>query len=259
MPVLNPTTGNPLTAGDIITQAFQEIGVLSESENLDAAKGNAGLLKLDMLLDMFNAKRGMIFNVNFTTYNLQANHQPHTIGPAATVNPDFVCTGQRPTKIVAANLVLTTSNPSVRVPLNIRDDTWWASQQIKQLTSTVPTDLYYSEDMPNGAIYLWPIPTVAYQLELEMWNSLALPSKLTDAFVFPQAYWAAIMYSLAELLSGPSFGQPLTPDLVRKALYARNAAMGNNNAPPRISTQDSGMPGGRDGSFNYMTGGPARR
>lgn len=258
MPVLNPITGKPLTALDIITQAFQEVGVLSESETAGAAKSNAGLLKLDMLLDTFNAKRGMIYNVNFDTYNLQANHQPHTIGPTATVLPDFVCIGQRPIKIEAANLVLTTSSPSVRVPLNIRDDAWWASQQIKQLTSTVPTDLYYSPDMPNGGIYLWPIPTIAYQLEIETWANLALPSKLTDAFVFPQGYWAAIMYSLAETLCRP-FGQSLTPELVKIAQYSRNAVIGNNNEPPRISTQDAGMPGGSDGSFNYMTGGPARR
>lgn len=255
-----PTAPNSITVSalDIVSAAMRELGILAANEQPSAADGEWGLQKTQRLLDRYNARQPMIYNVDFTLFTMLPNHQPHTIGPGA----DFDVS-QRPVKIVSAATVLVQSTANVDVPLNIRDDQWWADQRVKNLHSTYPTDLYYSpswevqdDGSQWGQIFFWPIPTQTNGMRLQLPTTLAQLKSLADPFSMPPAYWDAIVYPLAISLC-PSFGLTAGSDLLRLGAQSLKAIETNNVASPRGSTADAGMPGvGRRGDFNYYSGLP---
>jgi hypothetical protein len=236
---------------DIISSALTEAGIQNPQEPIDADMAAWGLEKLQRLIDLINAKRSLIYNVNFPLFNLQANHAPHTIGPGGDFNVPL-----RPVKVVGASFVLNSasSNP-VDTPINIRDDDWWNANPLKSLTSSIVTDLFYSPDTPLGTLNFYPICNVASPVRLELWVGLAQAISLQASIGLPAAYWDFIVLSLAVRLS-PSYGKEASPTLIGLLKEAAKGVLDNNSGPPRIDT-NSGMPGspgnGRP-DFNFLTG-----
>lgn len=248
-----PANSITVTALSLINGAAQEIGALASGESLPADDQAWVLLKLQRLIDTYNAKRTMIFNVGFTQFTLLANHSPHLIGPTG----DFAV-NQRPVEIPSIGLQLLSSTPLVEFPLTMRDQDWWANQAVKNLTSTLPTDFYYSADWPNGSIYFWPIPTQVNKVLIQSRTVISEVATYASSFSMPPGYWNLIIYELAIEIA-PSFVRPVGPDLRERYQRALNAVTTNNISSPRGSTLDAGMPGGnRGGGFNYYTGGPSK-
>jgi hypothetical protein len=238
-----------MTYRDLITDSLVEINAYGPGETPQDRDFEVGKSQLNYMLDEWAARKVYAYNQNFNLYTLTANLQPHTIGPTGVFVVD-----QRPVRIENAAIVLNASTSPVDVPLNIRDDDWWAGQSVKEITSTVPTDLYYSPAWPNGQLYLWPIPSSANGLRLETWQLISQVSNVSASLSLPPGYKLAMMASLAEMLCGP-FERPFPTGLQMKAMNARKAIQGNNDQSKRISTYDVGMPGGlRRGDFNYKTG-----
>jgi hypothetical protein len=240
---------------DICTDALFENGAYGiDTPVLSADDAQMALRWLNRRLDAWAALRRYAYNVSFTEFTLTPNHQPHLIGPGLNA-PDFAV-AQRPVRIEGAALVLNNVTPNVDLNLNIRDDAWWQAQSVKGIATTTPTDLYYSPDWPNGSLWLWPIPTFAYGLRLEMWGLISRVATLATVFTLPPAYERALVLTLAEDLCRP-FGRPLAADLVAAAREARAELQTNNIKSPRIASADygaSGSRGGRRSTFNYYSG-----
>lgn len=241
-----------VTALDIIKAAMQEIGALAGGETIALDDSAWALQKLQRLIDRYNAREPMVYNVNFTLFpNPPLNTQPITIGPGAQFDVN-----QRPVSIISAAVVLNQSTSNVDVPMNIRDEQWWADQRVKNLKSTYPTDLYYSPDWPLGNLYFWPILTQTNGIRLEMRTILTEITATAQNFSMPPAYWDAIVYPLAISLC-PSFERTASPELMKLAADSVKAIQANNMQTPRGHTGDAGMPGlNRRGDFNYVSGMP---
>jgi len=206
------------------------------------------LIFLNQQVDYWAARGCYSWTTTFTNWTLTPGHQPHLIGPNLSA-PDFAV-NQRPVGIRSASLIL---DSDVDVPINIRDNAWWAQQRVKSITSTIPTDLYYEPDVSVGQLWLWPVPDVGYGLRLEGMVTLQQFQSLTDCFIAPQAYLAAVTLTLAEELSD-IWGTTMPPNLARRALKARDALQSNNNLAPRIASADWGTDSRPGGDFNYETG-----
>lgn len=255
-----PTPPNSLTvtALSLINAAGQEIGALAAGEQFDSDNQAWVLQKLQRVIDTANAKRVMVYNVNFTSFTLVPNLSPHTIGPTPLTGPSptFVV-NQRPMEIVSISLQLTNTSPNtVEIPLTRRDQAWWADQRVKTLTSAIPTDYYYSEDWPNGEIFFWPIPNAVNNVLLQTRQVIGELTTPAQQFSMPPAYWDWIVYKTA-IAIGPSFERQISQDLRGLMMEAERAVQGNNIKSPRGDTADAGMPGGTlDGLFNYYSGAP---
>lgn len=234
------------TIADLLFNAAVEINAARAGDALAPEDQTLLLYLLNEMLDEWNVRTPALYATQKPIFTLQTNHQPHTIGTAAN-GADLVVSTARPTRILEANLII---GNNIRKPINIRDDQWWMSLQAPQITASISSDLWYSDDWPNGSIYLYPIITTAWRLELLLEFLLASVSA-GDDFDMPMGYQSALRLSLAER-AAPSFGQ-MTPvglqSLMTRARDARAAIFGNNQTPiPRISTRDGGMPGGPSGS-----------
>lgn len=250
-----PTAPNSITvtSQSLISAAMQEIGALSPGEQPSLEDAAWVLQKLQRLIDRYNAKDQMVYSVDFVVFTLQPGPNPVTIGPGGT----FDC-AQRPVSIDSASLIMNNGSPTtqqVEVPMNMRDDAWWAQQTIKGLTSTLPTDLYYSANWPLGNLYFWPAPTAANQVRLETRLVLGQIATYNAKFSMPPAYWDAIIYPLAVSLC-PSFERSASPELMQLAREAIKAVESNNITSPRMfSDAPSGGSGSRGKSdFNFLSG-----
>ena len=264
MPVLPPLSPAPLTyvIQDIINDALIEIGMLSPGESADGETSQWAFRKANYLLDYWSARENYVYNTTFDTYTLVPNLSPHTIGPAPGATFQV---RQRPVKIVSATVILNNVSPNVEIPLAIRDSQWWMQDNtIKGLTSQQPTDLFYSPSFPNGQLYFWPVPTIAYGTRLEVWGLLSQFVSINDplggpgssTFDLPPGYRNALMLSLAETLQPGGEKEP-NGTLATMAAAARLAVFGNNSAVPRMQTRDSGLPTAQQSlsetSFNYKS------
>lgn len=247
---------------DIIQDALYEIEAYNSAatiaSGISASDKNLALRYLNRILDGWSARKVYAWSDSFVPYTLTPNHAPYLIGPGLA-SPDFAAP-YRPVSIDpdGAALILTNVTPNVDVPLNVRDADWWNNQRVKSLATSIPTDLYYEPDFPNGSLYFWPVPNFAYGVRLRLRNVLAQVTDVTASFVGPPGYNRAAVLTLAEDLCTP-FGRPVPPELPGMARRARAVIGINNQKSPRCSSADFGTRGSTINmpDFNYYSGEPA--
>lgn len=244
----------PNTAQDICTQAMLEINVNDPVDAPAPSDLNFVLNKLNRLLDNWNADRNAVAADLFSTFTLTPALNPHTIGVTANA-PTWAVSGNRPVSIEGVVLILAGTAPTARLSLTKRDAQWWQNLSVPTVTSQVPTDFFYNPTWPNGSLYLFPVPSAAYQVQL--WSRIVLAQlALSDTFTLPPGYWDAITLTLAEDISD-TFERPASPSLVERARRARARIFSNNIEIPRLSTRDAGMQASRgEGlpNFNWLNG-----
>jgi len=250
MAILPPGSKAPLTytVNDLVTDALIEIGVLSpgEAANGDPDTAQWAFRKLNQVMDVWQAMRNKVWSYAFTLFTFQSGVNPVVMGPSPAATPGWKVP-QRPVRIESAALILNAGNV-VDIPINICDKAWWAAQQVKTIKTNVPTDLYPDYAWPDALLYFWPVINVNDQVRIQTWTTVSQFSSITDPIggpggpgTLPPAYRTAITLTLAEMIC-PGCGVEVSPTLAQAALVARAAMMGNNDGPPRISLQDSGMP-----------------
>ena len=239
------------TIRDICADALMEIGALAQGEAISDGDATFVLGKLNRLLDNWNAERQAVYAEQYATYTLVPGTSPHTIGPAAS-SPTWTA-AQRP---VSIDSVLLNLGGDVYTPIRLRDAQWYDAQLTPAITSDIPTDCYYNPAWPLGQLYFWPVPSTAYDVELQTRVVLANVT-LPQTFTLPPGYQDAVTLTLAESLV-PAFGRPGNADLSAAAAKARARIFANNVQTPRLRTQDAGMPvsGGPRPYFNWLTGEP---
>lgn len=237
------------TGRTLCTDAMLELAILQAGETPNDTDIQFVLRKLNRVINNWNAEREAIYATDAQHWTIVPGVQPQTIGPTGL----YVVT-QRPVAIDAANIILNNVSPVVRNPFHIRDYQWWALQSVQGVTSTLPTDLYYKPSWPNGELYLWPVPTQNYQLEL-FTRGILDSYTLDTVFSMPPGYQDALTLTLAEEIAS---GFSVTPSAttVRSAAKSRDRIFSNNRLSPRLTTYDAGMPptNPNQGYFNYRTG-----
>lgn len=221
-----------MTISDIISNAMLEIGVLAAGETLSAEDAAFGLSKVNRMFDNWNTESNFIYGTLLFQGTLTANKNPHTIGPAAST-PDFTVTTARPLKILGANLVLTDQTPNIFRPLKIVDDEWWMNNPVPSLATQIPYYLWPNYSWPTASLFLWPVPTTAYGIRLDLWT-LFSSMALADTFTLPPGYEDAVTLSLAESLTS-SYGKQPSPVLVQQAALARGRVKSLNSEAPTMA------------------------
>lgn len=235
----------------LVNDALTELGIYQPGHAPSGDDSDFVLGKLNRIFDNWNTDARAIYAAAFTRYVLTPSLSPHTIGPDSAT---FTVT-QRPQAIDGASLLIGSGVSLVRLPIKVRDKAWWQTVRVPNLQSNIPLDVYYEPTWPNGALNFWPVPSVAYAVELRT-NLVLAQVALTDSFWLPPGYRDAVTLTLAESLIVPFKVRDVPPKLESDALQARARVFDANDPPsPNLVTRDAGMPGNiRGGGFNYLTG-----
>ena len=238
------------TGTELIQNAFIEIHVFEPGEPLNPEDSTFGLVKLNRLLDSWATKRLNVFYVGHASFAFGVAQQSYSIGPTGA---DF--TAARPTRIKYANVLLVSTTPNARIPLDVLNIQEYAALDVPAQTSSFPSRLYYQPTNPNGTLWPWPNPTdTANLLELFTWNQLSqiAVADVGDEYNLPPGYEDAITLSLARTLLS-AYGKTLTAELKRDQQNAMADIQALNTQSPRLSSRDDGMPGG-ERKGNILTG-----
>lgn len=184
------------TAGDVIDEALEILGVLSEGETSSLAQQTSGLRSLNQLIKLWSADTQIYTQQE---YILDLN-------PAfPTVTGDYLLgvsnVGYIPNKVLNATLLNTTT--SVEIPLSpLTQEEWYALTN--KTTTSVPTQYYQKPNAVGGDLELkfWPVP-IDQTYDVRLWLQLPLRdvTTVTSDVYFTQEWFLPLSFGLAFILA----------------------------------------------------------
>ncbi len=143
----------------------------------------------------------------------------------------------------------------VEIPRAIITDDAWQAIQIKSLTSTLFTCLYYNPTFAGGlgTIHLWPIPTTGdNSLVLYRRQQLTSFVSLDATYDIAEGYAEALGYNLALRMASP-FGVSISDDVREMAGLSLGTIKRANVKLTDLPT-DPALTHSRRGGYNIQTG-----
>ncbi len=237
------------TALDLITGALRKIGEFAPGETLPAADANDALATLNGMLDLWSTEHTAVYGAKENILTWVPNKGVYTVGTGGDFNIP------RPLNITSMYTRLTATGSTIDMPCDIVAAPKYQSVGMKNQPGPWPKMAYYNSDVPLSFLYVWPVPTAAY--ELHMWTDTLLTNLLlTDNVVLPQGYQLALQYNLAVLLA-PEYGIEPPPTVTRLAASMLKTIKSLNSTPTReVPIDAAGLGSGpsHDAGF-ILTGG----
>lgn len=233
---------------DIISQALREIGAFGVGQTALAMDTNDAFFKLNMMLAQWQKRRYMVYRL-VDTFKVSTGLMYYTVGPGGDF--DII----RPAQIESAFIRFlnnggdfadadfspdfdTNGSQVVDQQLKVilaREDYNQISQ--KRLTG-VPGYIFYDPAMPQGFLYVWPIPNPdIYSIHISTRQSIAQFTSLYQEISFPPEYIPALYYNLAVRLAATYQIDP-RPDTLALAKEAEEVLRGSNSAVPTLQMPD---------------------
>jgi hypothetical protein len=250
----------PAVTGTTLAQdAFELLNVFLPGEAIPPADGEKVRRSLNDILSEWSLRTAFIPFISRNTYPMVSGQGgptfPYTIGPTG----QFVFSPRPPAQksLVSANLVLTTSVPTVRIPLGIYTNDAYNANAIPDLANLQPTGLYYNPTYANdlGSIFLWPVPSVNYNLlELFIQQAVAQFADLSTTYYVPDGYPRALKYAVADDLQ-TTYGKQLSAAAQRIALSSVSVIKRANwSQLSDLMNDASSWTGNRNTFYNIVTG-----
>lgn len=217
------------TAGDIITLALKQAGIIGVGQTAQAEDSTDCLTILNMMISQWQKKRWLVYHLVDVGLNC-TGAQSYTVGPGG----DFDVA--RPDRLEAAffRQIVQSQPAQIDYPLELlqsRED--YNNIALKQLTS-FPSYIFYDAAYPLGSVYPWPIPSNLYSLHLTLKETLQSFLNLTDAVNLPPEYQAAILYNLSARIR-PMYQLQPDPTITAMAEDALNVIRNANAQVPRLT------------------------
>ncbi len=239
------------TLGQLGTDALSELGILAAGETMSAADGALVVRVANRLVDLWAAKRLMIYSPQLvTTWTMVSGTQNYTVGTGGTVNV------ARPDLINDIRFKDTAPTPNVEYPLRKYTDEDWQRVTLKTMQAVFPLAWYYNPTYPTGTLTFWPVPTSGtLQGQLYAPSAISAFTDTNTSIDLPPGYREALVTNLAVMLA-PSFTTAAKPQTVQMAEDALRTIMAVNHRPVELATEASLLGGGgrRQLSWYIRTG-----
>lgn len=234
-----------MTGNDLITSSMRLIRAVASGETPTGNEIQDGLVVLNQLIDSWNAERLSIFTVQIQNFALTVGQQTYTYGTGGNFN------AVRPPFIDHATIV-SLNNPAqpLELPLAMLTDVEWAAIPVKAVSSALPLKMYDDGQFPQRNISFWPIPSVAIQVNMYVWQALTTFPDLTTDETFPPAYLRALRFNLAVDLAS-EFGLDVPPLVAQTAIQSKASIKSFNTYPLDLRCDDAITV--RGGRYNWIS------
>lgn len=192
------------TRDAIITRALRILGVLAQGESPTATMLTEGSEALNDLVKAWEADGMPLWAIREFHLPMVTNQAEYTMGPTSPVVTD------KPLRIQSGYFHNGLTNIDIPMVVLTRDE----YNRLGNKTATgQPVQFYYDPQKTDGTVHLFPVPNAVsagstnyikliYQRPFEDMNTA------TDAPDFPQEWFQAVKFGLAEALA-PEYGVPL--------------------------------------------------
>lgn len=214
------------TAGDIITDALQMLGVYAPGETLSAADASRALVVLNDMLDSWSNESLSCYAILSQSTTLIPGVSQYTIGPGGAVN------STRPLRLIngpGAAFILDDNGNRYGVDVVPLDQ--WNLIGNEEVDSDVPNTLWYDPQFPLGVLNFFPIPNIGWTANWTSYLQLSDFASLTTPVSLPPGYNLALKANLAAELNPYFTSQPLPPDVQRKAMMSKGNIKRTNMRP----------------------------
>jgi len=235
------------TATDLITDSLIELGVHHLGQTLNSTYSADMLKRLNRMLEKWRIDGQLVYQTEIIQHTISTTSQSsYSIGPSGDL------LDERPTDISAAYLVI----DDIHYPLHvIYDPLEWADIRAKTTESDIPNTLYCDDAHPNANLYLYPVPSAAVTLELHVPKQLTKFPATTTIVSLPEAYYDALMFSLAEYnFNRYSVPQDRRRSISMEAIKARSLIKSHNAVIPEMNLIDAGVPNHSSGRYDHLVG-----
>ncbi len=185
-----------VTAGDMVTQAMQELGVLSSGETPEASELSDGIFRLNAMLKSW-AGEGNLFREASGTIVIAG-------GTGAGTLPQ----GIRDTSSVRHVVNAAYERPLMR---------WNRAQYYSMPNRTTvgnPSSYYISDTVGGDEIRIWPVPADDVTLHLDYSRGAEIVTGSTQTLDVPQEWNEAVLYGLASRMANMFGATRLDPGAV---------------------------------------------
>lgn len=221
-----------VTAGDIIQDALELLGVYSPGMTVTAADSSRCLSVLDDMMDVWSNESLACFVWLTQTFTLIPNQFIYTVGPGGDID------GTRPLRVSdaagAAYLLDTNNNKYL---MDVVDQMTWNIRTTATANSDLPDTLYFLPSFPLGQIQIWPTPTTGYTCSFLSYAQLGDFATLQSPFSLPPGYKRAITTNLCLSLK-PYFANSQIDPLIVKEASETKASVKRNNMRTQIAVFD---------------------
>lgn len=189
-----------------IDRACRLLGKLNSGESATSLESADALIALNAMLDSWRNDKLMCYSMQDESVTLAATNNTRTIGPTG----NLVTT--RPVEIQSAYIIYSSTSS----PVKILTDDEWAYLPDKTSTSTYPDRLNYKPAMPDGTLYLYPVPNASSVLHLITRTPVLAFATVGTTVTLPPGWEEAIDANLAIALA-PEFKTEPSQVVIRMA------------------------------------------
>ncbi len=217
------------TAGDLITLALKDAGVVGVGQTPLAEDANDALVRLNSMIAQWQRKRWLVYHLIDVSIPA-TGAETYTIGTGGDFNtprPDRLekgCFARQPVQ---------GGGGPIDYPLALiesRED--YNRIALKRLDS-FPQVVFYDAAFPLGTIRVWPVPNNQYEIHLNLKAALQNFATLATTFQMPPEYEEALRFNLiTRLRIGHQL--PPDPDNDKLAAAALNTIKNANAAIPTL-------------------------
>ena len=189
-----------LTREDIITEAFQLLGIGMEGEDITAFMSETASKSLNMMIKSWETQGANLWAISDTTLALVAGTASYTLSPRA---------------LEVFNVRLSSSSQETPMIEMSRDEYFDLPDKTSQ---GKPTQYFYDPQRTTGTLYIWPTSSNATdEIKYNYRRTLEDMDGNTDEADFPQEWMETLVYNLAMRLR-PKYGRPYDPEVGARAI-----------------------------------------
>ena len=235
---------------DVITGAFQLLGLYDPGEPLTAADSSLGLTVANDMLDSWSNESLACYAILEQSFPLVPGQQSYTIGPGGQVN------ATRPLRIIGSpgSCYVQDGNGN-NSGLNLVTRAQWnmiGNRDPSVVTSNFPDTLFYDPQYPLGVLNFNPTPSSSYTAFIDSYLQLVDLAVLTSTVSLPPGYVKALKSNLALELKAYYLDGKVDDVLIALAQTSK-AAIKRTNTRPNVATYDGAIIARTGVNYNIQT------
>jgi hypothetical protein len=235
------------TALDLITDAFEKLGVYAPGEQINAADTARGLSSLNQMMDSWSNENLACYAILEQSLVFIPGEFQYTIGPGGYVN------GPRPLSIIStAGSAYILDNNGNQYGMDVITRAQWNERGSRNTNSNFPDVLFYDPQFPLGYLNFDPIPNIGYTCYFDSYLQLTDFSNSVSPLSLPPGYQLAITSNLAVALKPYYVAAQLDPVVMQEAMNSK-ANVKRQNIRNNVSVYDPEILSRAPGIYNIYT------